>query len=69
MKRAVQAILERGNELAADGHKKVDKEVVKALDARMRAFNPLMDKQSELYKRLKRSKRKRADADSAKVKD
>jgi hypothetical protein len=55
----LQALIRKGNLLAAAGHEKVDKEQVKALDAKMRAFNPMMDKSSELYKRLKRSKRKR----------
>jgi hypothetical protein len=54
----LQALIRKGSKLAAAGHAKVNKEEVKALDAKLRAFNPMMDKSSELYKKLK-GKRKR----------
>jgi hypothetical protein len=60
----LQGILDRGNRLAAAGHRSYDKGSVTKLDAQNRAFNPLMDKTSTLFnalKKIKKKKRKREE--------
>jgi hypothetical protein len=55
----MQATLREGDRLAQQGHATVSKDEVRELDRKVRTFNPLMDKSSELYKQLKGGKRKR----------
>jgi hypothetical protein len=61
----VQDTLKVGDALAQQGHKTVSKEEVRQLDSKVRAFNPLMDASSQLYKQLKsKKKRKRREEDT-----
>jgi hypothetical protein len=58
----LQRVLSEGERLAAERHGKQDRDAMQRLDAKLRAFNPLMNTKSALFKKLKEKKKRKRDA-------